>query len=80
MLVVRGVMQAFRAPCSVNGVKFVRGQRKLTWQVIADTTLYSYDVFANPSYNTTMQAMKDATNVRGKCPPVTAAFSVVVGG
>ena len=56
--------KVFLAATVMNGVLMKRGQRKLTWQVIADSTLYSYDVFANPRYSDAMTALTLEEKVR----------------
>jgi hypothetical protein len=44
----------------LNGVRYRRGQRMLTWQVIRDRSLFSYDVLMNPVYSTAMSAIQGA--------------------
>ena len=44
----------------MNGVRYSRNTRKLTWQVIRDASLFSYDILMNPVYNVAMAAITDA--------------------
>lgn len=43
-----------------NGIRHKRGENMLTWQVIRDSSLSSYDILANPIYNVAAAAIATA--------------------
>ena len=47
---------------TTNGVYHIEGSPKLTWQVIAEQNLASYDIMANPIYTPILMALADAKN------------------
>ena len=42
------------------GVRHHKGQTKLTWQVIQDSSIHSYSIFANPTYNVAASVLYQA--------------------
>lgn len=45
---------------TVGGVRHKRGERQLTWQVIKDSSLPTYDILANPVYSIAVSAILSA--------------------
>ena len=48
-----------------HGLRHKKEQNMLTWQVIRESTVYSYDIFANPRYNVAASALYQAHQAVG---------------
>jgi hypothetical protein len=60
-----------------DGVRYSRGQRMLTWQVIRDASLFSYDALMNPEYKAAVTAIQYAVK-RVRWPLVGAHVSAAL--